>query len=322
MPNLLLDQKLANLREYVLSANFKMARQCHDSITEAEWTKVAQKAAKGIPDALTAISMSAELSDYFGDFKRAENRLRDIHERAENQLRSLVDDRNVVIKSLEERRTSKRWAWIVIQQGMVHYRSAQFDRALSLFRLCESACLKAIQDIPHYSTYGTLAKIHYGIALTYRERANYRLAKRFFSSSLEFAWQSLSEKMGPEANETSFRQARWTDVSIARALSLGLGFVYHAEGQPSLSLAFLLAAKNALARLGEVLISTYTDLIYFNARRASEGGSPEVLDEAITGLNRCYKIFEAQGHACIECEQRIPWPLHTLSGRDPTSSCH
>ena len=58
----------------------------------------------------------------------------------------------------------------------------------------------------------------------------------------------------------------------------------------------LLSAKNLLARFDEKRISTYVDLIYFDARRCAYGADGLVVDESIEGLKRCRKTFVDLDH--------------------------
>jgi tetratricopeptide (TPR) repeat protein len=278
---------LQELHSAILGAQFDLARECCDRI---DWPDVYQTAKEqGLPDSLAAISMSAELLDYVGDFPRAKERLSAVEEEAEQRLRLLVNEGRGRPKSIEDRRVLKHWVWIVIQLAMVSYREIQFDRTLRLITICEDAILGSIRAVPAYPCSGTLARIYYVIGLVYRERFNFALAKQNFLKSIEFAWRSVREKADGPSGDT--RQSGWTDLAIARSLALGLGFVYHSEGQPDLALPVLLSAKNLLAHLNEKLISTYVDLIYFDARRSAYGSDREIVDESIEGLRQCHATF-------------------------------
>lgn len=284
---------LEGLRSELLDTHFERAQEQNNHIDWQEVIRIAKE--QSVPEALAAISMSADLLDYFGQFAAAKGRLNPVAAEAERRLRSLVEQRKGRPRSNDDRKVLKCWVWILIQQAMVSYREIQFDRALRLLRICEDAILGAIRAIPGYPCSGTLARINYSIGLVYRERFDFASAKKEFLKSIEFSWKSVREKSDKIPGKP-FQQPRWTDLAIAKSLALGLGFVYHSEGQPDLALPVLLSAKNLLARLEENLISTYVDLIYFDARRSAYGEDQAIVDESITGLERCYALFLDFGH--------------------------
>jgi hypothetical protein len=262
---------------------------------KVDWKSVSKNAEKGDVEALTAVSQGAELSDYVGDFPAARRRLRGLAEAAEERLRLLVENQQGLPGSLDERRILKRWVWVLMQTATADYRLYRLDRAMLLLALCEAAVLQSIRIEPSYMCWGTLSRIEYGIGLVHREGFDYAAAKVRFLKSIESAWQSLRQKYDKGAQE-GFRQSRWTDFAFARALALGLGFVYHAEGQAELALPLLLSARNLLARFDEKRIKAYVDLIYFDARRSGYGADSLVIDDSIEGLKRCRNVFIDENH--------------------------
>lgn len=273
------------LKKALLDVKFEKA-MAH--IKEIDWPAVTEAAMhEGAVDAITAVSMSCELLDYLGEFEECRDRLEPLALEAEQRIRGLIRGNTPSPKSLEERKIWKAWIWVLLQQGMMSYRELQFDRAWRLFLLCEEAILGFIRSVPDYPCVGTLGRIHYCKGLVSREQFDFESAKKDFSKSIEFAWQAVQKQS---------EQRSWTDLTIARALALGLGFVHLSEGQPDLALPVLLSAKNLVARLGEKLIGTCVDLIYFDAMRSAYGDDESIVDESIIGLERCHSTFAECNH--------------------------
>ncbi|MGD0570907.1 MAG: hypothetical protein ABSA78_21110 [Candidatus Sulfotelmatobacter sp.] len=262
---------------------------------DVDWLSVNQSAKDGELRALTAISMSSELLDYVGKLSEARLRLQGIEKIAEEHIRNLVENKIGLPPSMSSRRHLKRWVWVLMQAAIAHYRAMTLDRARMLLDLCEKAVLDFVRTLPDYPCYGTLSRLNYSIGLVYREGFDYQNAKERFLMSIEFAWLSLRQKR--ESHPAGvFLPPFWTDLAIARAQALGLGFVYHSEGQADLALSVLLSAKNLLVRLDEKIISTYVDLIYFDARRSAFGGDAGIVDESIRGLLACRDVFVDLNH--------------------------
>jgi CRISPR/Cas system-associated endoribonuclease Cas2 len=259
-----------------------------------DWAYVGSLAENGDLQAVTALSMSAELLDYVGKLSEAKLRLHAVEKIAEKLLRSIVEERVPVNTGHLSRQHLKRWVWVLMQAANSHYRTMKLDRASILLDLCEKTISSVVQTIPEYPCYGTLCRLNYLIGLIHREGFDYSSAKERFLKSIEFAWHSLNQKRLNQKG--AFQPTFWTDLAIARALGLGLGFVYHAEGQADLALSLLLSAKNLLVRLEERIISTYVDLIYHEARRSAYGDDPAVVEESITGLRKCREVFIEIGH--------------------------
>jgi tetratricopeptide (TPR) repeat protein len=271
-----------------LDARFEKAQAISKPL---KWKAVIARALAESPEDMTAVSMSVELLDYFGQTPLARKRLEELAPRAESRLREFVDRKGEPL-SPAERSIVKRWVWILLQSASLDYRDMVLDRAEPLCQLCLTAINK-LRVLPSYACFGTLSRIHYVMGLIHRERFNYPDAKSSFQRSLGLAWESLREKQGAGKE---FRQSRWTDVTIARASGLGLGYVYHMDGQPDLAIPVLLSAKTMLARAGDTLLSNYVDLVYLDARRSAYGGDALPIDDAIEGLERCYKVFESRKH--------------------------
>jgi tetratricopeptide (TPR) repeat protein len=285
-------ESVAEMKSAFLDADFNNAwKHC----ANIPWPEVSKRAENGSLDDLTALSMCAELHDYRGDFSGAAAKLDKVSRSAEERIRSLVDKMKGMPISIRDRQILKRLVWILVQVATVNYRLFQLDRAESLLRLCETAIVDRIRIKHTYSCYSTLAKIYYGIGLIYRERFQ-KTAKEYFLKSIELSYESMREKQGKSMADKRVIQDRSTDFAIAKALALGLGFVYHYEGQANSALPVLLSAKTLLARLDEKLISTYVDLIFFDARRSAYGNDPAIVDESIEGLVACHKFFEDVGH--------------------------
>jgi len=277
-----------------LETEFALARRRSLAI---DWLAVSQRARNNNDlEALRALAMYAELCDYFGDFDGASALVSPIAPQIEERLRTLIKSKDrPAPKSIEERRRLKRQVWLLMQEAMVNYRATRFETARRLFEICEDAILSGIQEFPDYPCFSTLSRIHYGLGLIFRERSDYSRAKESFVRSIEYAWRSQHKKAVP-GNAAAY-STNWSELSIARALALGLGFVYHSEGQPDLALPVLLSAKMLLARLKETLLSTYVDLIYYDASRSASSGNQSVLDESILGLEKCHDVFVEAGHS-------------------------
>jgi len=298
------DDKVGQLIEAVQGGLIERALKFSRDV---DWTSVSKQALKPPQkdeteeqcrerlDALTSVSMSAELLDYLGELSESKLRLVGGDDAAKVRLNSLVEEKSPPPSSIEERRVLKRWVWVLLQVATSHYRAMELDRAMMLLQLCESAVVKFIQIVPTYPCYGTLSRLDYAIGLVHRESFDYASAKHRFVRSIEFAWQSLRQKCD-SGSDRRFRPSFWTDLAISRALGIGLGFVYHAEGQADLALPLLLSAKNLLVRLDEQRISTYVDLIYFDAQRSAYGGDAAVVNDSIKGLEKCRETFSKLDH--------------------------
>src|ERR1700730_13717293 len=81
---------LDRMRRSFLDARFEAAFDVAQTI---DWPVVIARAYAQSPDEMTAVSMSSELFDYFGDVDGGRQRLVSLTPMAEQRLKTFVDDR-------------------------------------------------------------------------------------------------------------------------------------------------------------------------------------------------------------------------------------
>jgi tetratricopeptide (TPR) repeat protein len=236
--------------------------------------------------ALQLRSMAAEVLDYWGDFKRAEDFIAAPASLAKPLLARLRTEKPHQIND-GERRLLRQHVWVLLHAGMVKYRNGDLDKASELFNICDHVCEDYVVG-PVDRAWGTRARIQYSIALIYRERSDFESARIGFTRSVENAYRSL-EKQPQELSKLTY-------VAIAKNLGLGLAYIHSAVGRPDLAFPLLLSAKSILQPLGEKLISASVDMIYANVLRGIPDDSQGTMDDIIGRLQRCYEIFKNSGH--------------------------
>jgi tetratricopeptide (TPR) repeat protein len=288
---------LTSLRNEFFNCNFEKAlqlvlraRQSNIALVFPETDEMAALSARGIV---------SELFDYAGDYEWAREVIADDGKRCEEYLVNLVRSPRGAPRGtdIDPRRSLKRRVWTVLHWGVTFYRRGQFLEARRRFQLCR----KVVEDFVSISSYpanGTLARIHYVLALVDREQCNYVNAHRHFTESMNYAWQTL-ETSGADVRtpEDTRRRSAMTQFNIARCLGLGLGFVHYAEGNLDLAAPVLLGAKALLALQNESLIRSYVEVVYACVRRSRDGDDPEALARIISSLRTSLKVFRKYRHA-------------------------
>ncbi len=232
-------------------------------------------------------SMAAEVLDYWGDFKRAEDFIAGPASDSRPILTRMIQEKKLHQESDWERKLLRQRIWVLLHAGMVKYRRGDFSKALELFNLCNHVCGEYMVGSSDRA-WGTRARIQYCIALIHRERSDFELARAYFTRSVENAYRSLEKQQ----NE----QSRLTYVAIAKNLGLGLAYIHSAVGRPDLAFPLLLSAKSILQPLGEKLVSASVDLIYANVLRGISGDSQEAMDDIIERLQHCHQTFVQYRH--------------------------
>jgi hypothetical protein len=277
-----------DLKEALQSAHFDKAETI---VRDIDWAPVIRLAVDADDtEAVTAVSMSAELLDYLGQHDVAAERISELAARVVPALERLQAEQVGAPRTTEDRKRLKSRIWVLFHQGMAHYRRQEYDRARELFAMGEALCLRWLENRAEYSSRGTLARLNYGLGLVDREQYAYRRAQHHFLASVTSAWPHV--RTG-QHSQSKPEQTRWTDLAVARATALGLAYIYCDLGQPLLALPLLLLARINLARLQDRYMRHMVDIIYYNTIRSAYGDDPERLDEAIDGLRTCY--LELQG---------------------------
>jgi tetratricopeptide (TPR) repeat protein len=283
-----IQKQSEHLRHLLVNAKFEDAL---DFIRGNSLLKMKAAESEKAPDFLEGLrlrSMMAEILDYWGDYSYAEEVLDPVAGQCERVVEKLRDEEKATQRTDHEREVLRQRIWILLHTGMAHYRRGDMGKAMMLFELCDVVAESHLLTSSNQS-WGTRARIKYGVALILRERTEYSKAIEIFNKSVELAYRSLE-------TQPLKRPSAITQLAIAKSLGLGLAFIHSRMGRPDLAFPLLLAANTILQAMGEKIISVYIELIYANTLRAIGGNTEEVMHDVIERLSRCHQQFKGKGH--------------------------
>jgi hypothetical protein len=259
---------------------------------------------KNDDERLKANYVVAEVFDYFGEYAKARDCLKDT---ARQQLEAIKKSANNGVGGLN-RNLFKRQLWLAIAHAMTFYRSDKsddFDECLRVLDVCQAAVDAVDPGAAGY--FGTRARLAHTRARVNRQLHNHDEARRGFNDAMVFARQRFVQKtawaeqsrlssppFGTTAQEMKmFEHQRllchWT---IGRCLAPGLGFVDYTTGR-LLSADTLLSAGYSLLRgTGDVIQRAYATLLMGAVGRARAGGEIDAVQRAIVLLDDGARVLE------------------------------
>jgi tetratricopeptide (TPR) repeat protein len=232
--------------------------------------------AKNEIERLRTKGVALEILDHTGQYDEARDTIGEDGGRCVAYLEALTRDTVSDSDRIVDRQLLKQRVWLVIHVGLSCYRAGSYEEALKQFRVCEQ-----VIGLPGLSTEaGMASRIHYCIGLVHRELFEYSLAKKHFTLSMSFAWRAVE---GHGSVIATFGHVK--------TLALGLAWVHYIQGNLSLAIPLLLAAKDLLSDYGDPLISAYVDVIYWGVERSANARDSAVLARAIKGLEASRDVF-------------------------------
>ena len=274
---LLFAAQFVEARDYVLSILDSELKQPIDFVKAEETFR-----------SLRLRCMMAEILDYWGQYKLARRVIKTVSAQCEAAVEVMEDGAGELPRTDAERKLIRQQVWVLLHAGMTDYRRGTLGHAAYLFAAAERVCLKHVVTSVD-PAWGTRARIYYCLALIDRERLEYGPALARFTTSVNCGYNSLQAHPG-ELSKFSY-------ITIAKSLALGLAFVHNAMGRPDLAYPLLVAAKTMLQPISEKLLSCYVDLLYANVLRGMEGArGGAALDDVIIRLQQCYASFRELRH--------------------------
>jgi len=238
-------------------------------------------------DALQLRSLAFETYDFFGEYQKASEWIRDVEGTCAETLQDTLKGPRPLDPAA--RRLMKQRIWIVSQGAYALYRTGDYRRSSARLQICRTALTQCFGDetargFPH----GTASRLYYLIGLVHRQRREYALAKDNFVQSIKHLWSVLRDIGNPPLAAIDFQ--------IGRCLALGLGWVAYAEGNAKLGEALIIAAQSLLTRSNEGVISRYVGVVHTSIERSAYADTVEKMSVCLQKLEMARDAFNSAGH--------------------------
>jgi tetratricopeptide (TPR) repeat protein len=278
---------LERLARNFQAADFESAQEVIASIKE-DWLPAAGR------QTLLTLKLGcavAEVLDYVGRYDHA---LRVIEE-AGKHCRTVLLDQFMRPDKPEELSLLKQRVWVTIHWGYTFYRRHEYARAHSLFELCARVLERYVSSETN-PCWWTWSRISYSRGLVHRQLYEYRNAKEEFTKCIDFAWRALQQHPTGQA---------LTHYTVAKALALGLGWIYYNEGLLHIARPLILAARLLLSDTKAHIIKAYVNVVYGSVQRSAFADDPRGLGEAIEVLLESHEALKSHDAYRIRAEYEL-----------------
>jgi tetratricopeptide (TPR) repeat protein len=244
------------------------------------------------PDPLRRLGitcMAADVLDYGGQYAQAAHIMHDLGREAEASLAAvksgnyLGDDHSYL----------KQQCWAVIMRGMCIYRGAietsqkdkpDYENAKRLFQLARDV-LELIHNDGQVTCFGSMARAWYCIGLVERQKQENRVARRAFTSSVEYAAKGIERRLGNRV--ASF------EYNMARCYGLGIGWIAYNGARLAEATAALIMARHQMRGIRAKFISAYINVVHASIM-LSESLDVGRVNKAIELLENSLAVFAPQ----------------------------
>jgi tetratricopeptide (TPR) repeat protein len=237
--------------------------------------------------ALQLRSLAFEIHDFFGEYSKASEWIRDVEGICAETLQDAVN----AARSSDPaaRRLMKQRIWIVSDGAHALYRSGDYRRSSARLKMCRTVLTQCFGDETSRSfPHGTASRLYYLTGLVHRQQREYALAKDNFVRSIKHLWSVIGEAGNPPLAAIEFQ--------IGRCLALGLGWVAYAEGNAKLGEALIIAAQSLLNRSSDGIISRYVGVVHTSIERSANADTVVKISACVEKLEKARDAFNSAGH--------------------------
>ena len=235
---------------------------------------------------LKIYSMSAEIYDYAGEYAKA----REVIEADARVSETMLQENSA--ESLKDRKLVKQRIWVLIHWALTFYRAHNYRKARQLLLLCDETLKRHIITADNHCAW-TQSRIYYCLGLVQRQTYDYKAARRWFTKSIELAWESFELKTANVISTDAIyqRARRLTGFYVAKSLALGLAWTYYTEGSLELASSLVRTARFLLVGTNEIVIRNYIEIL--SASILTAQGRRQ---EAIETLEKARKELKGYNH--------------------------
>jgi tetratricopeptide (TPR) repeat protein len=224
-----------------------------------------------------------EVFQYFGRFDDAEKIV------TEQAIKVELAWRSDVPKQSDLRRV-KQHAWLMLHRVRCLFLRNDYGEAERLLGLAEQVLRDSFGEIPH----GTMARIAYQKAQIFRQQSQMDESEKWFLCSIEETYRRFQEKETKYRNDPVRLSQEHANAChlAARALSMGLAWIYFNNSQLNRARPLLASARILAARTRDVVLTTFIQMILGCIARSDAGVDPSALRSAIDILHDSFDKFD------------------------------